>query len=106
MWHCITALETVSLSVSDQCPGNPWRERCAGLQLLNEGRTVVAALRDDAKVGTLSEAAAGFGDRLFFRSGVDITNPATLTLELLDGVAQIAIAVGPIFGRTSEGQMG
>lgn len=75
-------------------------------ELLSSGRTVVAALRDESKSSTLKEASAGAEDRLFTRAGIDITDSSTLTPDLLEGVVQIAIAVGPIFGRTSEGEMG
>ena len=44
--------------------------------------------------------------QVFVRDGVDISNSATLGPELLKGVSQIVSTVGPVFGRTAEGQMG
>lgn len=76
------------------------------MQLLAAGRMVVAAVRSDSKAEILSDAANDAPSRLFVRSGVDITNPDTLTSQLLEGVTQIVLAVGPVFGRTPEGQMG
>lgn len=84
------------LDRSMQCP----------VQLLASGRTVVAAVRSDTKADILAGAGDGSSGRLFVRTGVDITDEGTLTSQLLQGVSQIAVAVGPVFGRTQEGQMG
>lgn len=44
---------------------------------------------------------------LAIEGGIDITNPATLSNpELWRGVAQVACAVGPVFGRLPDGKMG
>ena len=46
------------------------------------------------------------GGILFLESGVDVTNEETLTADLFKGVQQIICSLGPVFGRTSDGQMG
>ncbi|PRW55975.1 nadh:ubiquinone oxidoreductase complex i intermediate-associated 30 [Chlorella sorokiniana] len=91
--------------------------------LLEQGRTVVAAVRSAdrardvlGKAGpTTGTVALGAGARkmdaagggiLFIESGVDITNPETLTPELFKGVTQVVTAVGAVFGKTAEGTMG
>ena len=43
---------------------------------------------------------------LAVEGGVDITNPATLKAQLWRGVSQVVCAVGPVFGRTADGNMG
>ncbi|GAB4820680.1 hypothetical protein N2152v2_007726 [Parachlorella kessleri] len=81
--------------------------------LLKEGRTVVAAARDAErtrkafeKLG-ISEGVQSSGSGiLFIDSGVDITQPETLTAGLFKGVTQVVSTVGAVFGRTADGQMG
>ena len=43
---------------------------------------------------------------LAIEGGIDITNPATLEAQLWRGVTQVVCAVGPVFGRTPDGNMG
>ena len=43
---------------------------------------------------------------LAIEGGIDITNPATLEARLWRGVSQVVCAVGPVFGRTPDGNMG
>ena len=43
---------------------------------------------------------------LAIEGGIDITSPATLEAHLWRGVSQVVCAVGPVFGRTSDGNMG
>ncbi|CAK0786611.1 hypothetical protein CVIRNUC_009825 [Coccomyxa viridis] len=84
------------------------------LQLLERGRTVVAAARDAAKAEEvfselgLSEGMSGGSGKgiLAIEGGIDITNPATLEARLWRGVSQVVCAVGPVFGRTPDGNMG
>lgn len=85
----------------------------AALQLVDAGRDVVLAARSEEKAaGVLEELGlggapgAGAAAQVFVRGGVDVTDSATLSAELLRGVSQVVSAVGPIFGRTAEGQMG
>jgi NH3-dependent NAD+ synthetase len=54
----------------------------------------------------LREGGQAGGAVLAIQGGVDITDAATLSAELLDSVAQVACVVGPVFGRTADGQMG
>ncbi|EIE22978.1 CIA30-domain-containing protein [Coccomyxa subellipsoidea C-169] len=84
-------------------------------QLLEEGRTVVAAARDAQKADTVFEELGlrvGYqADKskgiLALEGDVDITNPESLNRpELWAGVSQVACAVGPIFGRLPDGKMG
>jgi uncharacterized protein YbjT (DUF2867 family) len=81
-------------------------------ELLAAGRTVVAAARD---AGATAErlAAAGApagaapnGGALLVDGGVDITDAATLTDALFEGVTQVVLATGGIFGRLPEGGFG
>jgi hypothetical protein len=84
------------------------------LQILSSGRTVVAAVRDRTKA---VEIFSGMGLKegvqengsgiLFIEDAVDVTNPdTTLTETLFDGVSQVVIATGAVFGRDAEGNMG
>ena len=44
---------------------------------------------------------------LFAEGNADITDPAALQRpELWQGVSQVAVAVGPLFGRQADGSMG
>ena len=43
---------------------------------------------------------------LAIEGGIDITNPATLEARLWRGVSQVVCVVGPVFGRTADGNMG
>jgi len=43
---------------------------------------------------------------LAIEGGIDITNPATLEAQLWRGVSQVVCVVGPVFGRTADGNMG
>lgn len=82
-------------------------------QLLAQGRTVVAAVRSPGrardvfgKAGLVEGRQPGGAGILFVESGVDITNPDTLSPLMFEGVSQVVTAVGAVFGRTAEGQMG
>lgn len=83
------------------------------LQLLESGRTVIAAVRDGKKALDalkdsygISEGRQQSGGILFMESGIDVTNKATLTRDLFAGVSQVVCATGAVFGRDSEGNMG
>lgn len=80
------------------------------LQLLAAGRNVVAAARSAEKAEVFGElepdSAPG---KLFIRTGIDVTDAATLSDELLEGVTQIVSAVGPVSaggGNTPAGEPG
>ena len=74
---------------------------------------MVAAARDGdrtrkafEKLG-ISEGVQSSGSGiLFIDSGIDITKPETLTVEVFKGVTQVVSTVGAVFGRTADGQMG
>ena len=78
------------------------------MQLVDAGRDVVMAARSEEKAADVLESLgiSSVEGNMFVRAGVDITDSSTLPAELLLGVAQIVCAVGPIFGRSPEGQMG
>ena len=83
------------------------------LQLVENGRTVVAAARDAGKAAEalnklgLSEGRQTRGAVLAVEGGVDITERSSFERkDLWLGVTQIAVAVGPLFGRQADGQMG
>lgn len=87
----------------------------ACLQLIESGRDVVLAARSEEKAADVlamlepsgSEVTEGeLRPEVFVQTGVDITDSSTLPVELLLGVAQVVSVVGPIFGRSPEGQMG
>ncbi len=77
----------------------PW---AVFLQLLTDGRTVVAAVRSKERgEEVLGQLAENFnkGSQLEVVEGVDVTQKSSLTSpELWRGVSQVAIAVGPVFG--------
>jgi hypothetical protein len=67
------------------------------MQLLLAGRNVVAAARSADKAEVFAELEPdSLPGTLFIRTGIDITNPSTLSDELLEGVTQIVSAVGPV----------
>jgi uncharacterized protein YbjT (DUF2867 family) len=81
-------------------------------ELLAAGRTVVAAARDAgataerlAAAGAPAGAAPG-GGALLVDGGVDITNAETLTDALFEGVTQVVLATGGVFGRLPDGGFG
>ena len=77
------------------------------LQLLKEGRTVIAASRDAERAKEVLPAPTEGPGKLTIEGGIDITNEATLKEgKLWQGVSQVAIAVGPVFGRQEGGGMG
>ena len=83
------------------------------LQLVENGRTVVAAARDAGKAAEalsqmgLSEGRQTRGAVLDVEGGVDITERSSFERkDLWRGVTQVAVAVGPLFGRQADGQMG
>ena len=79
------------------------------LQLLQQGRSVVAATRDAQKgKDVFAELEQQFGGNvLTIQGGIDITDKKSLeSQKLWQGVSQVAIAVGPIFGRQPGGEMG
>lgn len=51
----------------------------------------------------LGEAGA---KKVFVKGGVDVTNMATLTAELFEGVSKVVVATGAVFGMDKEGKMG
>jgi len=75
---------------------------------------VVAAARDASKArDILAELGLREGRQadpdqgiIFIESGVDVTDASTLTPELFSGVEQVICALGAVFGRTADGQMG
>ena len=80
-------------------------------KLLASGRTVVAAVRDQIKaLEIFGEAGVTEGRNakgiLFVESGVDVTDPASLTAELFAGVTSVVISTGAVFGRDENGAMG
>ena len=79
------------------------------VQLLQEGRAVIAATRDADKGQDLFAAAKEqYGrNQLSIEGGIDVTDKASLgKKQLWQGVSQVAIAVGPVFGRQAGGEMG
>lgn len=62
----------------------------------------MAAVRDEDKAKeVLGRLAENFnqGSQLEFVGGVDVTDPASLANpQLWEGVSQVAIALGPVFG--------
>lgn len=83
------------------------------MQLLAQGRTVVAAARSAeraqeafGKAGIKEGRQPDGRGILFVESGVDITSPGTLTPLIFAGVSQVVTCVGAVFGRTAEGTMG
>jgi hypothetical protein len=70
-------------------------------------RTVDKARAAFAEAG-LAEGRqpGGGGGILFLATGVDITQPSTLDAALFEGVDQVVVAVGGVFGRTADGAMG
>ena len=83
------------------------------MQLVEDGRTVVAAARDASKAAEalsemgLSQGRQTRGAVLAVEGGVDITDRNSFERkDLWQGVTQVAVAVGPLFGRQADGQMG
>jgi hypothetical protein len=72
------------------------------MQLLLENRTIVAAVRDENKAKeVLGRLVENFnsGSQLVIAGGIDVTEKATLAQSnLWEGVSQVAIALGPVFG--------
>ena len=87
-------------------------------ELLKSGRTVVAAVRDEARALEAFKAvgitAAGRQPPsinstaiLFIQPNIDVTSPDTLMSDtLFTGASQVICTLGPIFGRTADGAMG
>lgn len=83
------------------------------MQLLTSGRTVVAAVRNRNKALKIFEEAGitegrqngGMGV-LFVEDGVDVTSEESISSNLFEGVRQVVIATGAVFGRDSQGNMG
>jgi uncharacterized protein YbjT (DUF2867 family) len=76
-------------------------------QLVKSGRNVVAATRStDRAADVFSDLGIASSPHLFVRGGVDVTAASSLPGDLLSGVTQIVSALGPVFGRTAQGQMG
>eukprot|EP00884_Botryococcus_braunii_P010535 jgi/Botrbrau1/19483/Bobra.0714s0001.1 len=81
-------------------------------ELLKAGRTVVAAVRDSGRALSIFQEAGltpglqSNGAGLIVDAGVDITDQKTLEGPLWSGISQVVLAVGPVFGRLPEGQMG
>lgn len=75
---------------------------------------MVAAVRDADKARTVfkdlgitegRQAEAGRGI-LFLEANVDVTNAETLRKDVFAGVQQVVCALGAVFGRSADGQMG
>jgi hypothetical protein len=80
------------------------------LQLVREGRTVIVAARSANKASEVfteaglvegyqvpadsSSSSSSKGGILITEAGVDVTNPATLTKQLFEGVTQVGVGVG------------
>lgn len=82
-------------------------------ELLRKGRTVIAAVRDEdrtreifSSLGCIQGRQSSGPGILFIQRGVDVTRPETLTVELFQGAQQVICALGPVFGRLSDGSMG
>ena len=78
------------------------------MQLIEAGRDVVATSHtaDKLEKRLNSKSMKGEG-RLEFESNVNITDSSALMqAELWKGVSQVVTAVGPAFGRQSDGSMG
>ncbi|WIA12335.1 hypothetical protein OEZ85_012388 [Tetradesmus obliquus] len=88
-------------------------------RLVRSGRTVIAAVRSADKAAEVFEAAglkegyqqpsgngSGSFGILITAAGVDVTNPATLSAELFEGVTQVVSALGPVAGRLPDGSFG
>ena len=69
------------------------------LQLVAANRTVVAAVRDPVKAEGLFHDASGS----VAIEAADVTDPASFSDNLWQGVTQVVSAVGPTFQRTEEG---
>ena len=77
------------------------------LQLIESGRNAVAAARSaDRASAVFGELGLADSPRLYVRSGVDVTDASSLPVDLLTGVSQVVSALGPVFGRGADGQMG
>lgn len=78
------------------------------MQLLGEGRQVVAAVRSGEKSASLfAELLTEYKGRLDIQEGVDVTKESSInTSSLWQGVSQVALCVGPVFGRQENGEMG
>ena len=79
------------------------------MQLLQQGRAVVAATRDAQKgKDVFADLEQQYGSSaLTIQGGIDITEKSSLeSQKLWQGVSQVAIAVGPVFGRQPGGEMG
>ena len=77
------------------------------LQLIESGRNVVAAARSaDRAAAVFGELGLADSPRLFVRGDVDVTEASSLPADLLTGVTQVVSALGPVFGRGSDGNMG
>ena len=77
-------------------------------QLLEDGQQVVAAARSSEKSEQLfSELTKQHKGRLIIEPGIDITDRSSVSRSSLwEGVSQVAICVGPVFGRQDNGEMG
>lgn len=78
------------------------------MQLLQAGRTVVAAGRDSEKVKSALhelglEEGSTHGGILAFEGGIDIANAGSLSNGLWEGVEQVVIAVGPTYSKSENG---
>eukprot|EP00892_Ulva_mutabilis_P007202 jgi/Ulvmu1/4854/UM020_0140.1 len=79
-------------------------------ELLASGRTVVAATRAPkpdtaawAELGVKEGKQSESGGILFFESGVDITDPATLKKDIFRGATQVVIACGAVSRQDAKG---
>ena len=81
---------------------------CLCMQLIEAGRDVVATSHTPDKLEKrLDSNNMQGGGRLHLESNLDITDSSALMqAELWKGVSQVVTAVGPAFGRQSDGSMG
>ena len=82
--------------------------------LLQQGRTVVAAVRQRERARQLfqemgvTEGRQAFNPAgiLFIADGVNVTDPETLSENLFAGVQQLVLCLGPVFGKLPDGTTG
>eukprot|EP00466_Bigelowiella_natans_P018910 jgi/Bigna1/141651/aug1.64_g16359 len=77
--------------------------------MLSEGRDVVAFARDTKKAAELfAKAAAAGGGRLVTRQTdvTDLDKMIASSKYLMDGVEQLVVALGPVYGKQPDGSFG
>jgi NAD(P)-dependent dehydrogenase (short-subunit alcohol dehydrogenase family) len=76
------------------------------MQLLADGRQVVAAVRSKAKAQVILEDLLATSGSALRVEQVDVTNGDSLSEAVFQGVTQAVIATGPVFGFTPGQGMG